>query len=54
MAALRPSHPHDPVALLRDAIYGFERDDTDGYVFAKYCVRLALAELELKEHNAPN
>lgn len=49
MPALTPTIPVGGVSalsLLKDARYGFERDDHDGYVFAQRCIAQAIALLE--------
>lgn len=45
---LRPSGTNDPMELLVGATYGFERDDHDGYVYARQCVSAALRALGYK------
>lgn len=43
---------NDVKVLLVEAVYGFERDDTDGYRLAKQCVRAALKALGYERYVA--
>lgn len=56
MPPLKPPITNNPLALLREAIYGFERDDHDGLVLAKECVLLAVQALSPKRytHHEPS